>query len=154
MSQRTVISQVAEIGKEGDNTMFFPQNRTLYADQFTGYAPDTNEEFSVFSPRTIDEVFEHYRPGKEGIFLSDENGESRYENFVFGSIKDFEDDGLISQSEILSDGVYKKDTYYSIIHNVERNRELKRLLGDKDAKKALRNAFKAIRNELKDIPKE
>ena len=154
MPQKTVISQVAELGKEGDFTKFFPQNKVLYVDQFTGYAPDTDEEFSVYSPKTIDYVFEHYRPGKEGIFLSDENGDSRYENFLFGSLKDFEDDGLISQSEVLSNGVYKRDTYDSIIHNVERNRELKRLLGDKEAKKALRNAFKAIRSELKEFPKE
>lgn len=154
MPQKTIISQVAEIGKEGDFTMFFPQNKVLYVDQFNGYAPDTDEDFSVFSPKTIDDVFEHYRPGKEGIFLSDENGDSRYEDFLFGSLKDFEDDGLISQSEILSNGIYKRDTYYSIIYNIERNRELKRLLCDQEAKNALRNAFKAIRSELKEFPKE
>ena len=154
MPQKTVISQVAEMGKEGDYTAFFPQNKLLYVDQFTGYAPDIDEEFSVFSPKTIDDVFEHYRPGKEGLFLSDENGDARYEDFSFGSLKDFEDDGLISQSEIMSSSVYKRDTYYSIIYNVERNRELKRLLGDKEAKRALRNAFKAIRSELKEFSKE
>lgn len=154
MQQKTIITQVSEMGKEGEMTVFFPQNKLLYVDQFTGYAPDTTEEFSVFSPTSIDDVFEHYRPGIEGLFLADENGESRYESFSFGSLKDFDDEGLISQSEILSNSVYKRDTYYSIIHNIERNRELRRLLGDKEAKNALRNAFIAIRNELKEFPKD
>ena len=154
MPQKTVITQATEMGTGGDQTMFFPQNKTLYVDQFTGYAPDTTEEFSVFSPNTIDDVFNHYRPSKEGILLSDENGDSRYENFAFDSIKDFEDDGLISQSEILSNSIYKKDTYYSIIYNIERNRELKRLLSEKEARNALKDVFKAIRSELKEFPLE
>lgn len=148
MSKKTVITQVAEMGSEGGINVFFPQNKVLYADQFTDYAPGTKEDFVVFAPKTIDEVFEHYRPSLEGLFLSDENGDSRYENFSFGSISDFDDDSLISQSEILSNGAHKRDTYYSIIRNMERNREIKRLMRDPKAKDALKNAFKAMRKEL------
>lgn len=148
MSQKTVITKVSELEEENGIRMFFPQNIVLYADQFTGYEPDTTEEMSVFRPSTIDDVFNHYRPKKEGIFLADENGEARYEDFHFGEIEDFNDEKLISQSEILSSSVNKKDTYYSIIRQLERNRDLRKVLNDSDSKAALRDTLKAMLNEL------
>ena len=148
MPQKTVITKVSEFGEENGIRMFFPQNRVLYADQFTGYEPDTEEEQAVFRPLTIDDVFDHYRPSKEGIFLADENGEARYEDFHFGGIEDFDDEKLIAQSEVLSTSVNKRDTYYSIIRFLERNRDLRKILSDPDTKVALRDTFKAMYDEL------
>ena len=149
MSQKTVITKVSELGEDSGIRMFFPQNRVLYADQFTGYEPDTPDEQKVFRPSTIDDVFDHYHPTKEGIFLADENGEACYEDFKFGSIEDFDDEKLISQSETLSNSLNKRDTYYSIIRLLERNRDLRKILSDPEAKAALRDVFKAMQNELK-----
>lgn len=148
MPQKTVITKVSELGDEHGMRMFFPQNRILYADQFTGYEPDTTEEHAVFHPSTIDDVFNHYKPKKEGIFLADENGEARYEDFYFGEIEDFDDEKLIAKSEILSNGVRKRDTYYSIIRLLERSRDLRKIIGDPEAKKALCDTFKAMVAEL------
>ena len=55
---------------------------------------------------------------------------------------------MIAQSDILSTSVNKRDTYYSIIRFLERNRELRKLLGDSEAKAALRDTFKAMYDEL------
>ena len=154
MPQKTVITEVKEIGNDGGISLYFPQNRTLYADQFTGYDPDTAEERKVFSPKTIDDVFEHYKPCIEKIFLSNEDGEFFYEDFRFGSISDFDDDKLILQSETLSNSIYKRDTYYSIIRLLERSRDLRRVLSDPEAKAALKNLFKAMRAELSESQKD
>lgn len=148
MPQKTVITKVNELGGEDGIRVHFPQNRVLYADQFTGFPPDTVEERAVFSPSTIDDVFDHYRPSVERIFLTNEEGEFFYEDFSFGSINDFEDEKLIAQSEVLSNSVYKKETYYSIIRSLERNRDLRKLMSDKEGKEALKNVFKAMKAEL------
>jgi hypothetical protein len=153
MPQKTVITKVSEFGEENGIRMLFPQNRVLYADQFTGYEPDTAEEQAVFRPSTIDDVFNHYRPKKEAIFLADENGEARYEDFHFSEIEDFDDEKLISQSEILSNSVSKRDTYYSIIRHLERNRDLRKILSDPTAKTVLRDTFKAMLRELTESKK-
>lgn len=48
------------------------------------------------------EVFEHFQPSKEGVTLSTEEGGAVYEDFQFKQMKDFEDEQLIAQSELLS----------------------------------------------------
>lgn len=148
MPEKTVITKVNELGEGNGIRLLFPQNRVLYADQFTGYPPDTAEERAVFSPSTIDDVFAHYRPCREGISLTNEDGELSYEDFKFDCIDDFDDEKLIAQSETLSNSIYKKDAYYSIIRYLERNRDLREVMGTPEAKKALANALKAIRKEL------
>lgn len=153
MPQKTVITKVNELGGENGIRVHFPQNKVLYADQFTGYSPDTPEERAVFSPSTIDDVFDHYKPGIERIFLTNEEGEFFYEDFTFGSISDFDDERLIAQSEVLSNSVYKKETYYSIIRSLERNRDLRKLMMDKESKEALKNVLKAMRSELTETQK-
>lgn len=154
MPQKTVITKVNELGGEDGIRVHFPQNRVLYADQFTGFAPDTAEEREVFSPSTIDDVFDHYRPSIERVFLTNEEGEFFYEDFAFGSLSDFEDEKLIAQSEVLSNSVYKKETYYSIIRCLERNRDLRKLMSDKEGKEALKNVFKAMKAELTEPKKD
>lgn len=148
MPQKTVISKVLEQGEVSGIRLFFPQNMVLYADQFTGYTPDTAEELAVFAPSTMADVFEHYKPRIESIFLANEDGEANYEDFCFNEIGDFEDEKLIANSEILRNSVYKRDTYYSIIRNLERNRELRRLIVDKEGREALKNVLMAIKSEL------
>lgn len=148
MPQKTVITKVNELGKDGGISLYFPQNRVLYVDQLTGYAPDTSDERAVYSPTTIDDVFDHYRPCIERIFLSNEDGDGFYEDFHFSCISDFDDEKLIMQSETLSNSLYKKDTYYSIIRLLECNRELRRLLSDPEGKKALKEALKMMKSEL------
>ena len=148
MAQKTVITKVNEAGEEVGIRLHFPQNRVLYVDQFTGYSPDTADERAVFCPSTIDDVFTHYSPVIEGIALLDEEGDISYESFRFESVNDFDDDRIIAQSEVLSNGVYKMETYYSIIRYLERNRNLRRLMSDPEAKSALKSALKAIRREL------
>ena len=99
MAIKTVINRFLNYYDEG--LIEFPQNRMLYADQFTDEGPFTDEDREGFKPRNIKDVFEYYQPHKEGIALKTEDGEVVYENFYFKSIKDFEDNQLIAQSEIL-----------------------------------------------------
>ena len=101
MARKTVITKVLDVNAQ-DGVIEFPQNRTLYADQFTDEAPQTDEDREGFKPRNMNDVFEHYRPSKKGVSLETEDGGVSLEDFFFESIKDFEDEQLIAHSEHLT----------------------------------------------------
>ena len=56
MARKTVITKVLEVNAQ-DGIIEFPQNRTLYADQFTDAPPVTDEERECFKPKNMKEVF-------------------------------------------------------------------------------------------------
>lgn len=149
MARKTVITKVLDANAQ-DGIIEFPQNRTLYADQFTDVAPMTDEERKGFKPRNMKEVFEHYQPVKEGVTLETEEGGAVYENFEFKQIKDFDDEQLIAQSELLSSKKAKIDAYNAVIRQLEKNKTLRNTMKDDKSKESLKNALKALLSELED----
>ena len=149
MARKTVISKVVEENTQ-DGMIEFSQNRTLYADQFTDVAPNTDEDREGFKAKSMKDVFEHYQPGKEGIALMTEEGGTVYEDFAFKQIKDFEDDQLIAQSELLSSKKSKIDAYNSVIRQLEKNKTLRNALKNEAAHDDLKNAIIALLAELED----
>ena len=149
MARKTVISKVVEENAQ-DGVIEFPQNRTLYADQFTDTAPNTDEDRDGFTAKSMKDVFEHYQPSKEGVTLTTEEGGAVYEDFNFRQIKDFEDEQLSAQSEMLSGKKSKIDAYNSVIRQLEKNKTLRNALKDESAHNDLKNAIKALLAELDD----
>ena len=149
MAKKTVITKDLDANAQY-SIIEFPQNRTLYADQFTDVAPNTDEDREGFKAKSMKEVFEHYQPSKEGIALETEEGGAVYENFEFRQIKDFEDEQLIEQSELLSGKKAKIDAYNSVIRQLEKNKTLRNTLKDDSSKENLKNALKALLTELED----
>lgn len=147
MAKKTVITKVLDANAQ-DGIIEFPQNRTLYADRFTDTAPNTDEDREGFKPKNMKEVFEHYQPSKEGVALETEEGGAVYEDFEFRQIKDFEDDQLIAQSELLSSKKAKIDAYNSVIRQLEKNKTLRNTLKDDTSRENLKNALKALLSEL------
>lgn len=152
MARKTVISKVLDADAQ-DGIIEFPQNRTLYVDQFTDEAPGTDEDRDGFKPKNMKEVFEHYQPSKNGIALETEDGGSVYENFDFKAIKDFEDEALIAQSELLGAEKGKIDAYNAVIRQLEKNKTLRNTLKDAAARGNLKNALRALLAELDDAEK-
>ena len=147
MAKKTVITKVLDANAQ-DGIIEFPQNRTLYADQFTDVAPNTDEDREGCKAKSMKEVFEHYQPSKEGVALETEEGGAVYENFEFKQIKDFEDEQLIEQSNLLSSKKAKIDAYNSVIRQLEKNKTLRNTLKDDASKENLKNALKALLTEL------
>ena len=147
MAKKTVITKVLDANAQ-DGIIEFPQNRTLYADQFTDVAPNTDEDREGFKAKSMKEVFEHYQPSKEGVALETEEGGAVYENFEFKQIKDFEDEQLIVQSNLLNSKKAKIDAYNSVIRQLEKNKTLRNTLKDDASKENLKNALKALLTEL------
>lgn len=152
MQQKSIISEVKEIGSSYGEELFFPQNRLLYVDQLTGFAPDSDFERQSFSPRTREDVYEHYQPSKERLSIYNEEGDLFYEDFHFSCIKDFDDEKLIEQSPIMSLCDSKMSVYRNMIQQLERNRGLKNILMNSESKEALITCLKHIRNELNSQP--
>lgn len=147
MARKTVITKVLDENGQ-DGIIEFPQNRTLYADQFTDQAPVTDDDRAGFNPKNMKDVFEHYQPKKEGIALETEEGGAVYEDFSFHQIKDFEDEQLISQSNLLGNEKAKIDAYNAVIRQLEKNKTLRNTLKDAQAKGDLKNALTALLAEL------
>lgn len=125
----------------------FPQNRTLYVDQFSGDGPILDNAYDVFSARDMDTVFEKFHPEKE-IELHNEDGEYVSEQFHFRSIDDFEDEQLIAQSELLSTEESKINTYNDIIRQIEKNKNLRSILSDESTRDAVKHTIAILLNEL------
>lgn len=149
MAKKTVITKVLDADAQ-DGVIEFPQNRTLYVDQFTDNAPNTDEEREVFKPKNLNDVFEHYQPSKEGIVLETEEGGSVYEDFEFRQIKDFEDERLIEQSELLSEKKAKIDAYNAIIRQLQKNKSLRNALKDPDSRASLLTVLKSLMAEIEE----
>lgn len=101
----------------------FPQNRTLYVDQFTEDGPISGEDRTPFQARDLEDAFLHFKPCMD-IELLTEEGESVTESFSFRSIDDFEDEQLIGQSEILNSSFQKIENYNDSIWRTERDKSL------------------------------
>ena len=149
MAKKTVITKVLDADAQ-DGVIEFPQNRTLYVDQFTDKAPTTDEEREGFRPKNLKEVFEHYQPSKDGVALETEEGGSVYEDFVFQQIKDFEDEQLIEQSELLSGKKAKIDAYNAIIRQLQKNKPLRNALKDPASRESLLNVLKSLKAEIEE----
>lgn len=149
MAKKTVITKVLDVEAQ-DGVIEFPQNRTLYVDQFTDKAPNTDEEREGFRAKNLKEVFEHYQPSKEGIALETEEGGSVYEDFEFRQIKDFDDDHLIAQSATMSDKKARIDAYNSIIRQLEKNKPLRNALKDPESRENLLNVLRSMMKEIED----
>jgi predicted component of type VI protein secretion system len=149
MARKTVISKVLDVEAQ-DGIIEFPQNRALYADQFTDDAPQSDEDREGFKAKSMKDVFEHYQPGKKGIALENEEGGAVYEDFDFKSIKDFEDEQLIEQSALLGAAKDKIDAYNSVIRQLEKNKTLRNALKDEAARGNLKDALKALLAEIEE----
>lgn len=148
MSKYKVVTKLPDNDSPAlDGIIVFPQNRTLYVDQFTDEAPDSDEEREVFSPKCMKDVFDYYRPQKD-IDLNTEDGLSVHEYFCFKSIEDFEDKHLIAQSELLSTENDKIETIKAVIKQLKDNFTLHNVLKDDSSRDDLKNALKALHEEI------
>ena len=145
MAKKTVISKVLD-AEAVDGIIEFPQNKTLYVDQFTDMAPV--KPGAVFQPETMEDVFEHYQPEKRNVLMSDIEGRPVKENFKFNAIKDFDDKELIKQSAYLSQQKAAMESYKTIEQQLIKNKVLRRAFEDEESRKHLVVALQALLAEL------
>lgn len=126
----------------------FPQNLTLYADQFTERGAETVKEREGYHAVNLEKVFAHFKPSKSAL-LRNEAGELVEETFSFNAIEDFEDEQMIAQSSILVVVTRKIEAYNRIARQLERNKALRGTLEDGSRRKCLKNVLETLLAELK-----
>ena len=145
MATKTVISKYTGL-EAVDGVIEFPQDKTLYVDQFTDNPPVKPGE--LFKPQTLQDVFDHYKPQKKGVRMYTPEGQIVKENFKFNNLHDFDDKNLIAQSEYLHAQQEAIEAYNNIEQQLMRNKILKRALNDDETRENLVEALKALLAEL------
>ena len=145
MATKTVISKVLD-AEAVDGIIEFPQNKTLYVDQFTDMAPVKPGD--VFQPETMEDVFNFYKPEKKNVQMLDLEGKPVKENFKFNAIKDFDDKELIKQSPYLAQQKSAVDSYKTIEQQLIKNKILRRAYENEESRKHLIVALQALLAEL------
>lgn len=145
MAKKTVISKVLD-AEAVDGIIEFPQNKTLYVDQFTDKVPGKPGE--VFQPETMADVFEYYQPEKRGVQMWNLEGCPVKEDFKFNAITDFDDKELIKQSAYLGQQKAAIDSYKAIEQQLIKNKVLRRAFEDEESRKHLVIALQALLAEL------
>lgn len=145
MATKTVISKVLD-AEAVDGIIEFPQNKTLYVDQFTDMAPVKPGD--VFQPETMEDVFNFYKPEKKNVQMLDLEGKPVKENFKFNAIKDFDDKELIKQSPYLAQQKSAVDSYKTIEQQLIKNKILRHAYENEESRKHLIVALQALLAEL------
>ncbi|OAB78719.1 hypothetical protein [Cochleicola gelatinilyticus] len=124
-----------------------PQNRTLLVEKLTHDQPLKPEV--VTGLKTIDEVFEHYKPNVD-VEFEDADGVNKKENLKFSNLGDYGEKGITRQSEFLKGLHTEKDQYVKVMKQLKTNKILKAALTDPDAKQALLESIRALLTEIEE----
>ena len=125
----------------------FPQNKTLYIDQFTVDGPLSDEDRKRHQCADMNDLFEKFKPFCN-IELLNEEGEFVPERFAFNSIDDFDDERLIENSPFLEEKQHAIEIYQGIIHQLEKNKALRSTLDDNNTRLELEKFLDVLANEL------
>lgn len=144
MAKKTVITEVQDV-EVMESVLEFPQNRALLTEQLT-YEPPAKPEI-VSDLKTMDDVFEHYKPKVE-VEFQDSDGVPKKEELNFNNVGDFGVKGITEQSDFLKSLNVQKDQYKKIIKQLKSNSQLKQVLADVESKQSMLNAIHALLKEL------
>ena len=144
MARKTVITQVQEV-EVNESILEFPQNRALLTEQLTYNDPSKPE--IVRGMKTVEEVFEQFKPKVDVDFQNSEGG-SKKETLAFKTLADFGVKGLTAQSAFLQELDIQKAEYQKIIKQLKTNKQLRQAITDVESKKALLNSILALLKEL------
>ena len=124
-----------------------PQNRTLFIEKLTQDQPIKPEV--VTGLKTIEEVFDHYKPEVE-VEFEDTDGVGRKENLNFKNLGDYGAKGITGQSKFLKDLSTEKDQYIKIVKQLKTNKILKTALENPESKQALLESIRALLTEIEE----
>ncbi|MFD2520217.1 hypothetical protein [Emticicia soli] len=122
-----------------------PLNRTLLIEKLTNDPPLKPE--IVQDLKTVDEVFNYYKPSVE-VDFSDAEGADVQEKLEFRNLGDFTKKGLISQSDFLQSLNNEADDLQKLMRQLKSNKILQTALKNAESKAAFISAIEAMIDEL------
>jgi hypothetical protein len=135
-----------EVPQDASEAMMdLDQNRTLFVQKLT--ADDPIKPQAVYDLKTVQEVFDHYKPNVEVEFQT-ADGTTKNETLHFRSVGDFSTKAMIEQSSFLKDLEVQKEQYQKIVKQLKTNKLMKSVIENSDYKTAFINSLQALIQEL------
>ncbi len=122
-----------------------PQNKTLLVEKLSADTPVKPE--IITGLKTVEDVFDHFKPKVEVEFENSEGGMIK-EEIGFKNLGDFGLKGITNKSAFLKELTHESEQYRKMIKQLKSNKILKSALGDSEAKTALISAIKGLIEEL------
>lgn len=124
-----------------------PMNRSLIVQQLTDQPPVKPQ--SVYDLKTVDEVFNHFKP-KVSLDFEDTEGNTKSEDLHFTNLGDFKAQSMVSQSPFLQGLNSQKEDYQKIMKQLKTNKQLQQVIENPEMKEAFVQALHALIQELDD----
>ncbi len=131
----------------GEGIADIPINRTLFIEKLTADPPIKPQV--VYDLKTVEEVFEHFKPQQEVGFTT-EDGSFVNETLQFRGLAHFGKKGVIDQSPFLQNLNSQFDDLQKLIRQLKSNKILKTALENSDAKANYLAAIQALIAELEE----
>ncbi len=122
-----------------------PMNRSLFVQKLTADEPIRPE--AVYDLKTVDEVFEHFKPNVDVEFET-QDGSSKEEKINFNSVADFKSSNMVQQSAFLQGLNAEKDGYAKIMKQLKTNKLVKNVTENPETKEAFIAALQNLIQEL------
>ena len=122
-------------------------NRSLFVQKLTADDPVRPE--AVYDLKTVDEVFEHFKPKVE-VDFEKSDGTTTSEELRFNNVGDFKSKSIINQSPFLQDVNNQKDEYQKMAKQLKTNKLVKNVIDNPETKAAFVNALNALIQELEE----
>jgi hypothetical protein len=123
------------------------ENRTMIVQKLTQSPPSKPEV--VDGLKTIEDVFDNYKPTAE-VKFKDKEGGSVSEELKFNSLADFSLNGLTENSDFLKQLNSQSEVYKLILRELKGNNRLKKAISEGGGKEALIKALMAIVKEIEE----
>jgi predicted component of type VI protein secretion system len=120
-------------------------NRSLFVQKLTADDPVRPE--AVYDLKTVDEVFEHFKPAVDVEFET-QDGSAKEETVNFRSVADFKASSIVQQSNFLQGLNNEKDSYTKIMKQLKTNKLLKNVVENPENKEAFIAALQNLIQEL------
>jgi len=122
-----------------------PMNRSLFVQKLTADDPVRPE--AAYDLKTVDEVFEHFKPAVDVEFET-ADGSSKEEKINFRSVADFKASSVVQQSPFLQALNGEKEGYAKIMKQLKTNKLVKNVADNPETKEAFIAALQNLIQEL------
>jgi predicted component of type VI protein secretion system len=120
-------------------------NRSLFVQKLTADDPVRPE--AVYDLKTVEEVFEHFKPAVE-VEFEQEDGSNKSEEIRFNSVGDFKASSMVNQSPFLQDLNAQKEDYQKINKQLKSNKLVRNVIENPETKASFINALQNLIQEL------
>lgn len=120
-------------------------NKTFLIQKLT--VNDTVKPEAVYNLKSVEDVFEHYKP-TQTVSFETKDGLIKEEEFKFSDLGDFGIKKIVSQSFFLTNLDSDVEQYTKLSKQFRNNKVLQSIIADAESKKALVNALTTLLTEL------